>query len=225
MDAESGVLDPDAGLKSNLVTVLCLISFLSMSAFSQMSPFYPLKAKEKGIDGIWVGFIFGTMALMQILSSAIVGKYLHKTAGRGKIIMMGSFLIICQTSLLGYLHFEDDQTRFLLFSFLAQMLGGFGAGANSTASMAILSSFDVSEREENIGYIEAANGIGMLFGPLLGALLYTIGGYFMPFATFTVIYLLSMPYIVLVLNRSRKIYQRSAVEPTFAGVPFQPKEL
>jgi hypothetical protein len=45
MDAESGVLDPDAGLKSNLVTVLCLISFLSMSAFSQMSPFYPLKAK------------------------------------------------------------------------------------------------------------------------------------------------------------------------------------
>ena len=39
------------------------------------------------------------------------------------------------------------------------MLGGFGAGANSTASMAILSSFEASEREENIGYIEAANGI------------------------------------------------------------------
>ena len=99
------------------------------------------------------------------------------------------------------------------------MLGGFGAGANSTASMAILSSFDVSEREENIGYIEAANGIGMLFGPLLGALLYTIGGYFMPFATFTVLYLVSLPYIIFILNKSKRIYQRTAepTSPNFAG--------
>ena len=103
-------------------------------------------------------------------------------------------MIIYKTSLLGYLHFEDDKTRFLLFSFLAQMLGGFGAGENLTANIAILSSFDASEREENIGYIEAANGIGMFFGPMLGALLYTIGGYFMPFATFTIIYLLSMHF-------------------------------
>ena len=86
------------------------------------------------------------------------------------------------------------------------MLGGFGAGANSTASMAILSSFDANEREQNIGYIEAANGVGLLFGPLLGALLYTIGGYIMPFATFTAIYLIALPYIIIVLNKSKKIY-------------------
>jgi hypothetical protein len=47
-----------------------------------MSPFYPLKAKEKGITIIWIGFVIGIMALFQIVSSVIVGKYLHKMGGR-----------------------------------------------------------------------------------------------------------------------------------------------
>jgi len=64
------------------------------------------------------------------------------------------------------------------------MLGGFGAGANATASMAVLSSFNQQEREKYIGWIEAGAGIGLLFGPLMGALLYSIGGYVMPFAVF-----------------------------------------
>ena len=64
------------------------------------------------------------------------------------------------------------------------MLGGIGAGANSTASMAILSSMGSKKREKHIGWGEAACGIGLLFGPLMGAGLYNIGGYVMPFATF-----------------------------------------
>jgi hypothetical protein len=27
-----------------------------------MSPFYPLKAKDKGINVVWVGFVIGVMA-------------------------------------------------------------------------------------------------------------------------------------------------------------------
>lgn len=44
--------------------------------------------------------------------------------------MMGSFLIICQTSLLGYLEYVNDYNSFFAISFIAQILGGFGAGAN-----------------------------------------------------------------------------------------------
>lgn len=60
-----------------------------------MSPFYPLKAKEKGITIIWIGFVIGIMALFQIVSGIIVGKYLHKMGGRQYVIMVGSFFIIC----------------------------------------------------------------------------------------------------------------------------------
>ena len=61
--------------------------------------------------------------------------------------------------------------------------------------MAILSSFESEEREMYIGYIEAANGIGLLFGPLIGALLYGIGGYIFPFFSFSMLYILAYPYI------------------------------
>lgn len=171
-------------LKLWLVFVLCLIQFLSNSAFSQMAPFYPIEAKMKGVSVIWVGMIIGIMAMLQIVSSFIVGKFLHKIGGRNPIIMIGSLLIIFQTSMLGYIDYVQDTNTFIILSFAAQILGGLGAGANATASMAILSSYDHSEREMYIGWVEAANGVGLLFGPLLGSLLYTIGGYVAPFATF-----------------------------------------
>lgn len=63
--------------KRNLVITLCGIAFMSNSAFSQMSPFYPLKAKEKGVTIIYVGFVMGVMAGFQIITSFLVGKYLH----------------------------------------------------------------------------------------------------------------------------------------------------
>jgi MFS family permease len=71
--------------------------------------------------------------------------------------------------------------------------------------MAILSSFDNEEREHYIGYVEAANGIGLLFGPLLGAMLYSFGGYMMPFATFAGLYTLSFPCIAVTLIQSQRI--------------------
>jgi len=81
-------------VKSSLIKVLCIIQFLSNSSFSLMAPFYPLKAKERNIDVIWVGFVIGIMAIMQIVSGVVVGKYLHRIGGRNPIIMIGSILII-----------------------------------------------------------------------------------------------------------------------------------
>ena len=84
------------------------------------------------------------------------------------------------------------------------MFGGLGAGANSTASMAILSSFPTEERDIYIGWIEACTGLGLLFGPLIGAGLYSFGGYALPFLFFSGFYFISYPYICFVLFRSRR---------------------
>ena len=48
------------------------------------------------------------MAVMQIVSSLIVGKFLHKMGGRHPIIMVGSLFIIIQAFLLGYLEYVED---------------------------------------------------------------------------------------------------------------------
>jgi MFS family permease len=97
-------------------------------------------------------------------------------------------------------------------SFIAQIFGGIGAGANCTASMAILSSFESEEREMYIGYIEAANGVGLLFGPLFGAALYSFGGYTAPFLTFSCLYLVAYPYIYLSFDKCKSQIERSTVD-------------
>ena len=91
---------------------------------------------------------------------------------RYQIIMFGSFLIIAQTALLGCLEYVDSTRAFVGLSFLAQVMGGFGAGDNSTASMAIMSSFSKTDREKYLGWIQAANGLGLLAGPISGAILF-----------------------------------------------------
>ena len=41
--------------------------------------------------------------------------------------------------------------------------------------MAFIASFDGEDRDRYIGYIEAAGGMGMLFGPMIGAALFDQG--------------------------------------------------
>lgn len=149
-----------------------------------MAPFYPIKAKEKGVKVMWIGVVIGTMAIFQIIGSFMVGHYLKQLGGRNCVIFTSTLLIIFQTTCLGLLEYVDSDDWFLYFSFIAQLFGGLGAGGNSTSSMAILSSFPHHEREKYIGLVEASFGIGLLFGPLIGSMLYSFGGYVVPFFTF-----------------------------------------
>ena len=49
-----------------------------------------------------------------------------------------------------------------------------------------------------MGYFEAAAGLGFLLGPLIGAALYSIGGYTLPFYGLSVLYLVFMPLLIYV---------------------------
>jgi len=64
-----------------------------------------------------------------------------------------------------------------------------------------------------IGYVEASNGVGMLCGPLIGAMLYSIGGFMMPFATFAILYLVSYPYIMLTLVKAKQVLRPTQDKP------------
>ena len=49
-----------------------------------------------------------------------------------------------------------------------------------------------------MGYFEAAVGLGFLLGPLIGAGLYALGGYTLPFYGLSVLYVLLMPALIYV---------------------------
>lgn len=47
----------------------------------------------------------------------------------------------------------------------------------------VVSGSKPSEREQNIGLIEMATGIGFLLGPIWGSAMFQIGGYSAPFGS------------------------------------------
>jgi MFS family permease len=71
--------------------------------------------------------------------------------------------------------------------------------------MAILSSYDKDEREQYIGIVELFFGLGLLFGPIFGALFYNLGGYMMPFIAFGSIYFFFWPAIVYVMMKASRL--------------------
>ena len=128
--------------------------------------------------------ICGIFPIISILSSFLVGRFLKEIGGRIYIYMCGSLLIIIYITIFGYLDFVESKVQFVFLSFLARILGGIGSGANSTACMAIIISFDSADRERFIGLIEASLGLGLLLGPLIGSAFFYIGGYKVPFLGF-----------------------------------------
>ena len=82
------------------------------------------------------------------------------------------------------------------------MLGGVGAGGNATVTLATLSQFDNHEREKYIGWLEGAFGLGFILGPLLGAILYNVGGYKTAYFTFFGMYIIVVPFILPKISQS-----------------------
>ena len=135
---------------SAIIYTLVLVSFLSILSFSQMAPFYPLQAKEKGVSVFFVGFVLSSNAVTYIISCVLGGRYLH-TIGREIAIIVGLLFIFLQQVLLYMLVDFKSANWFLAWSFLAQLIGGLGSGINSVAAMAmVVSGSKASEREQNI---------------------------------------------------------------------------
>jgi len=59
----------------------------------------------------------------------------------------------------------------------------------------MITSYFPDDKQKLIGILEAGIGVGILTGPMLGALLYEFGGYSCPFWTLGFAFLLMFPLI------------------------------
>lgn len=122
-------------------------------------------------------------ACTYMIGTVLVGMYMHRV-GREQTIMIGMVFNLIQQAGLYWTLGLTNAYVFLFFSFVFQLIGGFGSGMNSVATLAIVvSSSKDSEREMNIGMIEMATGIGFLVGPMWGSLMYHMGGFTLPFGS------------------------------------------
>ena len=115
--------------------------------------------------------------------------------GKSTGLKLGMGLIVLQLFGLGSLKFVDSYGLFVGLAILAQCLGGIGAGINTTCAVAIITTSYPDEREQNLGILEGGTGLGLLLGPLLGGLLFYLGGYLAPYWTVGTICVLILPLL------------------------------
>ncbi|XP_050504138.1 MFS-type transporter SLC18B1-like isoform X1 [Diabrotica virgifera virgifera] len=159
---------------------LALVDFMSFCSMSIMAPFFPREAFEKGMSDTMTGFVFSFYALVMFLSSPIFGKILP-VFGAKFLFILGIFVAGLCNILFGLLEYISNYTLFTTFCILIRGFEALGASAFSTASYIFVVNSFPNNIGSVIGILETFVGLGMSTGPAVGGILYSLGGFSVPF--------------------------------------------
>ena len=144
--------------------------FLCLCPYTMIATFYPQIAVSKGIPYWVIGLVFSFDPISGFFTSIILGKCMIHIS-RKITIIMSLILISISTALLSPIEYCDIEVV-LILSFLSRMLAGISAACIMTAADTICISDYPESIEIMIGRIEASIGLGIVIGPLIGAVLY-----------------------------------------------------
>ena len=185
-----------------VILTLLLLYFSSSCLFSIILPIYTSEAVAKGTTTTVAGLVFATYPFGIFLVSPFVGKYLPKL-GPIRTLIAGSFLEAFGEILFGFITLCQKQWMFVLFSFLLRAMTAVGAALSKTAIFSILWVLYPDQISLLLGMLAFAMGVGVMVGPSLGGLLYTISGFKLPFVVMGLFALLMLGGVVLTLPRRR----------------------
>lgn len=163
---------PDRAAKA----ILFVTIFVAMLGLSVLFPVIQPLGRELGLSEVQVGLFATTYSLLQLLFSPFWGRR-SEVQGRKPVLVLGLVGFALSFGLFGLL--ADLGLRGVLggsalfFWLLAtRVLGGAISSATLPTAQAMMA--DLSSREDRaaaMGLIGAAFGLGVVFGPAIGALL------------------------------------------------------
>jgi MFS family permease len=155
-----------------------LLIFLSLfNSVLGLSILFPILAplgRQLGLSEVKVGWLSTGYALMQFLASPIWGRYSEKV-GRKPVLLIGVFGFAIGFSgfaaavELGHRHVLTGTSLFVAL-LSARVVGGFLSSATMPSAQAYIADItDRSDRTSGMALVGAAFGLGVVFGPGLGA--------------------------------------------------------
>ena len=180
------------------------LNFFTNVANSILAPFYPDEALSKGVTTDIIGYIFSSHPVFSFLVSLLIGKQM-KFWGRKKILVLGLLLQSIGLATFGAVIHVDDKLVFIVISLLARIIQGIGFACYGSIAYAYLPLLYPETVEKKISYMEILTGVGLMLGPLIGGLLYSVGGYECPFYFMAGFFFLITPVMLGRLPLDKKI--------------------
>ena len=141
-----------------------LIVLLDVMGFGLIIPSQPFLAKNFGATAATVTLLGTTYSLMQFILAPLWGS-LSDRIGRRPVL-----LATITITAVGHATFSAATSLTMLF--LARALAGIGAANISTAQAVLADTNPAAERSRAMALIGAAFGLGFIFGPALGGILF-----------------------------------------------------
>jgi len=143
-------------------------AFLVAFTAATLSAIFPAYATQLGVSADQIGLMFLLSGLTQTLTVLLANR-LQSKLGEGIMLLLSSFLLICSLTMIGLI--LTVQLFFVSFAIF-----GLGQGmAYSTAIFSVLKGSG-SRRGKAAGVFESTLGVGFFIGPLVGGVLYQLGG-------------------------------------------------
>ncbi|MFB0501809.1 MAG: MFS transporter [Candidatus Bathyarchaeia archaeon] len=143
-------------------------AFLVAFTAATLSAIFPAYATQLGVPADQIGLMFLLSGLTQTLTVLLANR-LQSKLGEGIMLLSSSFLLICSLTMIGLI--LTVQLFFVSFAIF-----GLGQGmAYSTAIFSVLKGSG-SRRGKAAGVFESTLGVGFFIGPLVGGILYQLGG-------------------------------------------------
>jgi MFS family permease len=154
--------------------------FNSIVGFSILFPILAPLSRSLGLSEVQVGWLATSYSLMQFIGSPYFGR-LSERVGRKPVLLLGvvgfavsfgSFGVVAKMGEAGLFH---PATLFALL-LAARVLGGLLSSATLPAAQAYIADLtDRKDRAAGMALVGAAFGLGIIFGPIIGALLSRFG--------------------------------------------------
>ena len=184
-----------------ILVLFCAVYIAWGLTDSIQAPFYPIVAESKGATVAEYGFVFGIIHLAIFVSGPLFGKYMHKL-GLKNVYIFGVISTGVCALLFGFLDFVQDKVAFLAYSYTLRVLEGIAEAASWSAVFAMLLQMFPHNVATVYSFTEASFSFSEMIGPTLGAILYSIGGFALPFELCGVLCLLTGLCTILVIPNS-----------------------
>ena len=173
---------------------------------SLMLPFLPLELNALDLPGqLLTGIIFAIYPLMTLLFSPLC-NLLAKKVGRVPLLYAGVPLQLASTVVFGLAEqicglgasiWGTSGWPTVVLFVVTRATQGFGAALANLAIFAIVAESFHASLGKVMGFNEVVIGVGFMAGPVVGSVLYTAGGFALPFLAAACIVSISFPFIIL----------------------------
>src|SRR5579863_848773 len=171
------------------------VTFIDILGFSILLPILPYFVKSFHASDIVVGALFSTFAACQFLAGPVWGN-ISDRIGRKMVLIVSQIGATIGWYMLAFAHTIG-------MVFLARIVEGVSGGNLSVTQAYVADLVEPKDRGRAFSYVGASFSAGIVFGPLLGGVLFERYGFSAPFFAAATLQVITLIVTVIMLPESR----------------------